>query len=345
MPGFHGADVQQLRALAQTMHRSGERLGQLQREMSQLVDGTLWRGHDAAAFRSDWSTSHRAVLAAAAAQLLSNAKTLAAQADEQDQASGGAGTGFRGKADGDKPGSPDKGKLGNYKPLPDTVPLDDKALDPTNMRQGQIGDCWLLAALGSVAKNDPQFIRDHMWENPDGTWTVKMYKDGEPVYIQVEPEVVEKGAKDSSGKDNWLSIYEKAAAEYYGGEYDDIDGGYSSDAFEAITGSKADSSGELNLDDIQDRLKDGPVALGTEGDPSWWPLDDETDDNRIVPNHAYIVDKVESRDGQKMIHVLNPWGPSGGSYDGHDRAGDLWLTEEQYKENFDSVYSVPSTRK
>ena len=86
------------------------------------------------------------------------------------------------------------------------------------------------------------------------------------------------------------------------------------------------------------------MALGTEVSGTWWPLDDEVDDSRVVPSHAYIVDRVEERNGQTMIHVLNPWGPDGGDYDGHLRAGDLWLTEDEYKEDFATVYSVPSTK-
>ena len=84
-----------------------------------------------------------------------------------------------------------------------------------------------------------------------------------------------------------------------------------------------------------------PVAVGTETAPTWWPFDDQIDDNRSGPNHAYIVDDVREIDGELKIHVLNPWGPDGGNYDGEHRVGDIWLTEKEYKENFDSVYSVP----
>lgn len=348
--GIYGADTAQLRELAKAMLQGSERLAAVKGQLGTAVVRSPWRGPDAQSFREDWRSGHSQVLASAISILELKANVLLANAQEQETASrasgGGPGAsgGERSTADRDRPGSPDPKGLEGYEPLPDDIPLDDDALDPSNMEQGSIGDCWLLAALGAVAKDDPGFIRDHMWENPDGTWTVKMYKDGEPVYIQVEPSVVKLGAKGANGTANWLSVYEKAAAEYYGGSYDDIDGGHSSDAFEAITGQGADKTGDVGLDELRDRLADGPVALGTEVSGTWWPLDDEVDDNRIVPSHAYIVDRVEERNGQTMIHVLNPWGPDGGKYDGHQRSGDLWLTEDEYKENFATVYSAPSTK-
>ena len=60
---------------------------------------------------------------------------------------------------------------------------------------------------------------------------------------------------------------------------------------------------------------------------------------RIVPNHAYVVTEVKEVDGELKIHVVNPWGPGGGMLDGEQKVGDLWLTEQEYKENFDSVYT------
>ena len=58
-------------------------------------------------------------------------------------------------------------------------------------------------------------------------------------------------------------------------------------------------------------------------------------DNSIVPNHAYVVTEVKEVDGELKIHVVNPWGPGGSG----DKVGDVWLTEQEYRENFDSVYT------
>ena len=362
MRTMFGADVEALAGLGSSFVESAETLETARRQVDGIVATAGWVGPDAEEFRLDWSRRLAPALASCLGALRDNAEVLRRNAEDQARTSaadGGAGPGpDRGGRPGaggggdrsgdggkDRPGNPDLSGHGPWVDVPPTIPLDDAALDPNMINQQGLGDCWLLAGLGAVARDDPQFIRDHMKLNADGTWTVTMYKDGDPVEITVEPEVAQDGVMDPSGNPSWASIYEKAAAEYWGGSYDDIDGGYSSDAFAAITGATPSQTGEGNLSDLKDRLADGPVALGTEDEPSWWPFGDEVDDSRVVPNHAYIVDKVEERDGELKVHVINPWGPGAHlQNDGSDKVGDMWLTEKQYKENFDTVYAVPSTR-
>ena len=200
-----------------------------------------------------------------------------------------------------------------------------------------------------MANHDPDFIRENMRENDDGTWTVTLYDDGEPVEITVEPSFPEGGAGGPDGA-NWISIYEKAAAEYYGGDYSELDGGYSSDAFEMVTGREAQRSGEGNFGSLQNRLDEGPVAVGTQnndvGERGWQFWESELDDDSIVPNHAYIVEEIipadHPRNGrdEPVVMLTNPWGPDGGSYNDQQREGTLYLTEQEYQDNFDSTYSV-----
>ncbi|WP_382306066.1 C2 family cysteine protease [Herbiconiux sp. UC225_62] len=359
MGSFFGADVAELRAFAKLADSSGEQLDHTVSTLSGLIGQAAWHGPDGSEFSGLWNAKLRVSLQQASSGLKQVATTVRANADQQEASStddgaygGGSGAGAGGSdsggkgGKGDKPDNPDApDDMGPYQDLDDPIPLDDPALDPTNMAQGQLGDCWFLAAAGAVAAADPEWIRDHMWQNPDGTWTVKMYKDGEPVYIQVEPTVPENSVKDADGDDNWLSVYEKAAAEYFGGDYEDIDGGWPDDAFEAITGQKSEDLGESNLDDIRDSLNDGPVSVTTEGDDAFWWWQDEVDDKGIVPNHAYIVDTVENHVNpdtgkeEQMIHLLNPWGPNGGTLDGEQKYGDVWLTEDEYKDNFDHAFS------
>lgn len=62
----------------------------------------------------------------------------------------------------------------------------------------------------------------------------------------------------------------------------------------------------------------------------------------MVPNHAYVIDEVRTgSNGELQVHVVNPWGPDGGTTSAGDHAdGDMWLTEDQLHDSFDDVYSV-----
>ncbi|MDQ0635043.1 hypothetical protein QFZ40_002952 [Arthrobacter pascens] len=358
MPGFYGADIEQLRALARTMSQHSGKMVSLSMELGQLLSRAPWDGHDATRFRAAWDSEHRPVLKRIAAELQSQAQQLNRNADEQDKASSGAsGSDSSGKPDSNPPGDP--GPLDPDRPdvdVPGDVREDPDAGDPSDIRQGQIGDCWLLAGIGSVAQTLEregkldEFLAEHMRPvgDPPTHWVVTLYEDGKPVEVTVEAKSTEGGVRGADGQPNWLSIYERAAAEHRGGSYDDIDGGHSSDAMELMTGKSADKDGELDLDEIEDKLGDGQaVSVGSQDtkddDFDWFWDSDEVSRDDVVPNHAYMVVDVKTNDdGEKVVILANPWGPAGGHMAGDDhlKSGTLELTEDEYKENFDSVYSV-----
>lgn len=353
---FYGAVTAEVRQWCDHVDRSVLRLGEQCDGLEQHVASVTWVGGDAEAFRREWQ-AFRTQFDALMDRLRAEADHAEAHAEEQDAASSpdGAGSGGPGGGGGDRspqdlPGEPATGDTGKYEEFDGEIDLSDEALDSDQIDQGTLGDCWFLAGAGAVANHDPDFIREHMQQNEDGTWTVTLYDDGEPVEITVEPTFPQGGAGGPDGV-NWISIYEKAAAEYYGGEYDALDGGFSSDALEMVTGREAERAGEGDFESLEERLSEGPVAVGTQnndvGEREWYtPWESEIDDDSIVPNHAYVVEEILPTDhpdndaGEPVVLLTNPWGPDGGRLNGIDRDGTLTLTEQEYKDNFDSTYSV-----
>lgn len=360
MPGFYGADIGQLRALAKSMAQQSERMTSLSSELGQLLSRVPWKGHDAATFRTAWEAEHRPMLKRVAADLQTQAQHLTLNADQQAQASNGTGGTSAGKpgldasAYSNPPGDPEPLKPGQPDiTVPGDIREDPNAGDPSDIRQGAIGDCWLLAGIGSAAQvleregKLDEFLAEHLRPvgDPPTHWVVTLYQDGKPVDVTVEAKSVVGGVRDGDGAPNWLSIYERAAAEHRGGSYDDIDGGFGDEALELMTGNSAHRDGELDLAEIEEKLNSGQaVSVGSEGvkddDFDWFWERAEVNRTDVVPNHAYIVTGVKTNeDGEKVVVLANPWGPAGGVLDGDQKSGILELTEEQYKENFDSVFS------
>ncbi|MFK0008950.1 WXG100 family type VII secretion target [Paenarthrobacter sp. NPDC090520] len=88
--GLIGADVGDLRRLSQQMDADAEKITNLQRQLSSLVqDGHYWRGNDADRFRSQWNSDLARRLGAAATCLRTSAKALRRNAAEQELASRG----------------------------------------------------------------------------------------------------------------------------------------------------------------------------------------------------------------------------------------------------------------
>lgn len=351
-----GANPEQLRLLARQMGESADRIASAAAAIHGVVENSPWQGPDAISFRGTWTTTHRTSLLSCGELLRDNSQLLLTQADDQERASSSDTAGSGGSSDGpgdadnpvvnagnkeDIPGNPDTSE--DHEPIDTPISENPEDLQPEDIDQGALADCWLLAGLGAVAGQDPEFIAEHMTLNEDGTYTVRFYDDGEPVDITVDPTRVPAYAGDPNGQPNFATIYEKAAAEFFGGSYSDIEYDDPQRALEAITGQSSQTEGGLSFDQIEDRMGGGPVvassAPGDQGFFDLWP--DEVEHDQIVTNHVYIVEGIEERNGERMIHLRNPWGPDGGTgSDGEQKVGDIWLTEEEYRENFPSVSSI-----
>ncbi len=233
-------------------------------------------------------------------------------------------------------------ELGANVPVQPPFGLSDTELDMTHVHQGQLGDCWFVASAGVVADKDPEWIRQHIHQNEDGSWTVTFYrKDGaggyEPIQVTVPNTVPEYGVKGDAGNPSWLSIYEKAAAQFMGGSYSDADSDFASVGMEMVTGRASTTTiFPGSLQDIQRDLQNGQMYTASSKplvDTPWLGAD-----QRIVPRHVYMIDEVKTIDGQLKIHVVNPWGP--GMHNNNSKYGDLWMTQAEFQSAFLSTTRV-----
>ncbi|WP_395714561.1 Calx-beta domain-containing protein [Reyranella sp.] len=100
-----------------------------------------------------------------------------------------------------------------------TGPLFVDGVAPTDINQGQAGDCYLMASLGAIADIDPSLIVSAFIDNGNGTWGVRFYLDGAPAYVTVDMSVpVKRGGTvpvasnetDSLAGEQWVTLFEKA---------------------------------------------------------------------------------------------------------------------------------------
>lgn len=89
-----GADVEQLRTLAQQFSKTADLLQQQSTQLSsQINNNPAWKGADAQRFRSDWNSKHHTLLQQTVSRLKQESKLLLKNADEQEKAStDGSGT-------------------------------------------------------------------------------------------------------------------------------------------------------------------------------------------------------------------------------------------------------------
>ena len=198
---------------------------------------------------------------------------------------------------------------------------DTNSVDPNDVQQGYLGDCYFLAAVASLAKTDPGAIKKLIKDNGDGTYdvTLHVYKywiswNRSPVTVKVKPEFpVDENGNPAYARlgdqELWVMLLEKAYAQYQG-SYQDIHGGYVEKAMGLLTGEDGDvykmksySAKEIE-EMITEALEDKRmVAADTKGN------DDSQqtklkDGQRVVHGHSYAVMGVS---GGK-IKLRNPWG-------------------------------------
>ncbi len=107
-------------------------------------------------------------------------------------------------------------KLGDSKHVAvgNDVPIFSREPTPDDVNQGGIGDCYLVAALASIARTNPAHIYNMIKDNGDGTVVVKMWKPTDTgavaTYLKITKSIVS-GDRHSDGA-LWVALLEKAYA-------------------------------------------------------------------------------------------------------------------------------------
>lgn len=325
-------DAPRVRQVSSGIASLGDRLGTAGETgsglMAQLVEA--WQGPDLEYFAREWTGAER-VVQDSATSLRSYARELLAQVEQQEGASGD--TGLPGRGGPARPpvgeeggGNPDKAD-GHSDAYPyETIPGEvvEDGISPDDVSQGYLANCWFIATLQSLALQQPELLEDAIGpRNPDGTYPVTIYVDGEPVVVNVTPEFpAEDGDPayaDNPGRDGsdaprelWPLLIEKAVAQHHG-SYEDLEWDWPSTAMEVLTPHDVqtyDDSGwfdDIDLpsaDSLRSTLEQGgSIVVTSSGDSDF--SDAYQGEDALTKKHCYYVERIDA-DG--TVHLRNPWG-------------------------------------
>jgi len=212
---------------------------------------------------------------------------------------------------------------------------------PTDIDQDSLGDCYFVATLAAIAGQTPERIEQAIDYNEDtGNFTVELYNGDEWVTVEVSQAEIQDNIARNGGStvDNghadgaiWPAVMEVAYAKVLGGDlekgYQELEGGKSRDAFEAVTGESGQEISrslvamlgpEAAAQIIQQALDDGhPVTLSTdpENTANWFERhilgQHDAPQDGLVDNHVYMVEDVKVVDGEVVLVLRNPWAHNG----------------------------------
>ena len=215
----------------------------------------------------------------------------------------------------------------------------------SDIRQGSVGDCYFLASLASMADTNPDSIRQMITPLGDGTYAVRFYRNGSPVYLRLDASLpVTSGgslvyARLSASGEMWVPLLEKAYAFFRtgAGSYSSIESGWMGAVYTDVL-NRGSTTVYSNATDqqiyslITNNLSAGRAITAGSYTSASGP---------IIGSHAYEIKAAYTSGGTMYVTVYNPWGyDAGTSTDSNPNDGLVTLTMAQLKQYFQTFSAM-----
>lgn len=197
-----------------------------------------------------------------------------------------------------------------------------------DVQQGELGDCWLLAATANLTQDSKLFFRvvpeDQSFdEDYAGIFHFRFWQYGKWVDVVVDDRLPTYRGEllymNSAEKNEfWSALLEKAYAKMHG-SYEALKGGTTCEAMEDFTGGVIEmyemKEAPPNLFNILMKGMEHNSMMGCSLEPDPNVLEAETNVG-LIRGHAYSITKVQLVDIQTpnvqgkipLIRLRNPWG-------------------------------------
>lgn len=203
-------------------------------------------------------------------------------------------------------------------------------IDPNDIKQGQLGDCWFLSALSSLAERPGMVKRLFITKeyNEEGIYQIRICKNGEWITVTIDDYIpcrYNGGPMFSRGAGNemWVMLMEKAYAKVHGC-YQALSAGFTKHAMMDLTGCPTEhikfpkwTGNFRNIQVEAEKIfrylleadKEGHlISTETSGVDTITEGGGPAGGGGLVSGHAYSIIQVKEGLGEKLLNIRNPWG-------------------------------------
>ena len=217
-------------------------------------------------------------------------------------------------------------------------------ISPGDIYQGTLGDCYLLSSVSALAENPKRIERLLLTKesNEEGIYSVALNYCGVWKKIYVDSYFPVTGAGKLFGAHNdqaetWVMLLEKAYAKLYSGYWNIGHGGTSYQALKDLTGAPCEYNAIDEKTDTNQLWNHLALCQQNKYVVSTGTVDAFDVENGLNPNHSYTFRGVHNINGEVLVELRNPWGPT-------QWAGDWGEGSEKWTEPLLEEYQVSGAK-